>query len=579
MMSSWGCEPILDSYALIAAAIGILIALLFTVRPALSASRPPRVRALMALRAFLILLLLLAMLRPTHISRQTRPQSATLVMLVDQSRSMSIKDGAAGRSRWLELNDVMRRSQSKLSELSELMEVRAYAFDMNLRDQLFENHALKMPRVANGEQTDFATAMHDALRSEAGKRLAGVILLSDGALRAYSPQYDAQQIARELARTSTPLYTVPFGKPREQSQSRDIAVERLQDQYTVFVKNELQIRGALRVNGYVNQPIPVQLIAEGPAGAEQNVLGPVELRATQDDELVEFEFNFTPEIAGAYRLRVEAKPQEGELVVANNEMTAYLNVLEGGLRVLFLDGNLLGPEQKILRRSLAASPDIELDFKPIDARLQPQWPVDLSATWSQANYDVIVLGDVPAQALGPANCQQIATLIENGRGLLMLGGINTYGPGGYLNTPIENLLPMKLSRFQGQEFGADKPVRADQHLPGPLQMKPSRNHFITHLADRADNEAAWSKLKPLLGANKIVPLTPQAIRLAESQNGDPLLVARQYGTGRVLVFAGDSTYLWWLGGQQAAHRRFWRQAILWLASRDELLRRDVWVNL
>ena len=43
-------------------------------------------------------------------------------------------------------------------------------------------------------------------------------------------------------------------------------IERLQDQYTVFVNNELQIRGALRVQGYVNQPLPVRVTIEGPHG-------------------------------------------------------------------------------------------------------------------------------------------------------------------------------------------------------------------------------------------------------------------------------------------------------------------------
>jgi hypothetical protein len=58
-----------------------------------------------------------------------------------------------------------------------------------------------------------------------------------------------------------------------------------------------------------------------------------------------------------------------------------------------------------------------------------------------------------------------------------------------------------------------------------------------------------------------------------------LLVAGDYGAGRVLAFAGDSTSRWWQYGRQTEFRRFWRQVILWLARRDELQRNDVWVQL
>ena len=113
-------------------------------------------------------------------------------------------------------------------------------------------------------------------------------------------------------------------------------------------------------------------------------LGPIEVTATQDDQLVDFSFDYSPTVAGAYKLSVEAVPQDGELVVANNRLTAYLNVLEGGLRVLYLEGNLVSPEMQILRRSLGASPDIELDFLPIDPRRRETWPIDLSQTLQQS---------------------------------------------------------------------------------------------------------------------------------------------------------------------------------------------------
>ncbi len=240
-------------------------------------------------------------------------------------------------------------AQPELAQLDETFEVQAFGFADALQNDSFVDGTIQLPAKPDGDQTDIALALSESLRRESGKRLAGVLLLSDGAQRVLQPKYDLQQVVRELTRLNAPLYSVAFGKPREQSQARDVMIERLQDQYTVFVNNELQIRGALRVQGFVNQPLPVKVVIEGPDGVAPRTLGPIEVTATQDDQLVDFSFNYSPTIAGAYKLNVEAVPQDGELVVANNRLTAYLNVLEGGLRILYLEGNLVSPEMQILR--------------------------------------------------------------------------------------------------------------------------------------------------------------------------------------------------------------------------------------
>jgi uncharacterized membrane protein len=582
-MMQWSFEPILDSYGIVLLLSGVLVVVLLAVRPWRTAVASSRSRILLALRAAVIALLTLAMLRPAHVSTDSRPQSATLVVLFDQSRSMNVKDSADGESRWQQLQASLKTSQPKLEGLAELFEIRAYGFGDQLGNDVFADGRVELPTSAEGDQTDIAQALSDAIRRESGKRLVGIVLLSDGAQRVLEPKYDLQQSVRELTRLNAPLYTVPFGKPRDQSQARDIVIERLQDQYTMFVNNELDIRGALRVHGYVNQPLPVRVVIDGPEGVADRTLGPIELTATQDDQLVDFNFTYSPTVAGAYSLTVEAAPQDGELVVANNRLTAYLNVLEGGLRVLYLDGNLLSPEQKFVRRSLAASPDIELDFQPIDPRRRELWPIDLAQTLSQTPYDVLLIGDVEAGALGSAGMQQIVDRVQRGLGLMMLGGVNTLGAGGYFDTPLVEVLPVNFAQFDLQPFGPDQPIRLDIHIPGPIQMVPSRPHFITHLAggDVNENMRLWRSLPPLLGANRFESLKPgeQAVRLAETEDGDPLLVARQYDAGRILVLAVDSTHFWWQHGHQDLHRRFWRQAMLWLANKDDLLRRDVWVRL
>ena len=63
----------------------------------------------------------------------------------------------------------------------------------------------------------------------------------------------------------------------------------------------------------------------------------------------------------------------------NNQLTAFLTVLEGGLRVLYLEGEPR-QEQKFIRWALDTSPDIDLDFQWFPSRLRKDWPVFLGDT-------------------------------------------------------------------------------------------------------------------------------------------------------------------------------------------------------
>jgi uncharacterized membrane protein len=383
-----------------------------------------------------------------------------------------------------------------------------------------------------------------------------------------------------LARLQYPLYTIPYGPPGAASQARDVAVENLQDQYSVFVKNELIVRGVARIFGYVNQAIPLELSiesAEGKIIASQKST----IQAAEDGAQLPFEFAYTPEAAGQFKLTVRAAEQAGELVAGNNQLSAFLTVREGGLKVLFLRGTSLF-EQRAIRRSLDASPDIDVEDRWIETRRRDRWPVDLASVLGDPKYDVFLMGDLDSSALHVEGSQEdnlrlLAESVGQGKGLIMLGGLHSFGPGGYRDTPLASVLPIVMDRFERQDF--DAPFRADLHLPGPLPMRPAAPHFITHLDAGEKNRQTWAALPPLSGANRFADVAGGAHVLLESENGERLLVAGQYGRGRVLAFAGDSTYLWPMRGFEKEHKRFWRQMILWAAGRDQEQKDDVWIRL
>ena len=576
-MSRLGAEPIFDSYAAALAIVAGLV-LLLLVRPQFGLVSRGRQLVFLALRLGVIALVLLALVRPTWITTFRTPRPSVFVLLFDVSRSMQLPSGRGSLSRWQRQAETLAESDSALAAIAEKGELRVYAYDSRLLPVAAKSGRIELPEKPTGEQTDIGTSLSDAIRPEQGKRLSGVVLMGDGAQNAYEPLVETQEAARKLRDDfAAPLYTVTYGPAGDAAQSRDVAVERLDEQFTVFVKNELVVRSLLRVRGYVKQDIPVSLTLENAAG-ERETIGRRSIRSDEDGRQLEVEFTYTPQKPGRYRLVLAADAQPGELVVKNNRLDAYLTVLEGGLRVLYLDGEKRF-EQKFLRRALNASPDIELDDRIIDRRSQSQWPIDLGADLESGKYDAFILGDLDAAALGSANLQALADAVAKGKGLVMIGGRASFGRGHYLNTPLAAALPIEIDPLEGADFGGQD--RDEFYLPGPLPLVPGDAHAITRLASDPQNAAVWQKLPPLAWANKFagVKQAPGVGVLLETPDQKPLLVSGEFGRGRVLAFAGESTYLWPLHGFEKEHKRFWRQVILWLVRRDDLNRDDVWIKL
>ena len=150
------------------------------------------------------------------------------------------------------------------------------------------------------------------------------------------------------------------------------------------------------------------------------------------------------------------------------------------------------------------------------------------------------------------------------------------------------MLPIEYGEFDKldrQMF--DEPIREKQHIrpTNPdrgLAMLPSRRFGdmpIMRLAPRDKNRETWERLPGLEGANLFRALKPSAKTLAVTPEGQPLLVAAEPGAGRVLCFAGDSTWLWCMAGFEKEHKQFWRQVVLWLAKKEDSDKPGVWVKL
>lgn len=572
-------QPIFESYLVVALIAGCLIAGLW-ITPNFASTSRTRARVLRGLRLATILCLVMTMLRPALVHTSVRLEPSTIAILLDASRSMSVPD-VDERSRW----DAMRRAFTQGLARREAagsghVDVQTYLFSEGARIASAAGKGWVLPDAPSGNQTDLGGALEGMLKAYAMRPLAAVVMLSDGAQRTLASTVPLAEPARELARRGVPLYTISFGRTREQSQTQDIAVEQLPDAFETFVRNEVLIRGTLRVQGYPGRDLSARMIVERPDG-ERDLVGPVAIKAQGDLDQVAVEFPYSPQAAGEYRLTVEAPPQPGEQVQDNNQLQAFLTVREGGLRILFLDGNLAWQEQKYIRRALDGAPEIDLDYVWIDPRRRSEWPVDLSGLFTRQKYDAVILSDVHARALksrdgGEAGdgLLDLARRVNEGLGLMMLGGDHSFGAGGYGGTPLGDALQVRMSA--NDERNLDAPPDPALQLTGEVQVEMGPPHFVTRLSDTGENP--WPQLPPLLGANRLIAGST-GIVLLKSPDQQPILVAGQSGLGRVLSFAGDTTFRWYRRGHEESHQRFWRQAILWLARKEATQDEAAWVRL
>ncbi|MFO0947531.1 MAG: glutamine amidotransferase [Planctomycetota bacterium] len=515
----------------------------------------PGRRLFLALRWVVILLTLLVTLRPNLVFTRKHKQSSTLVLLVDKSKSMLLRDMWDDQSRWDALSRMWKESADSLTELGEEVQIREYHFDQSLH----EGGALATP--PDGDQTALGAALEQILERSSGERLAGILLFSDGTNTSGTSPLS---VARQIGSQKVPIYAFGFGRETASDQVRDIAARAILTNATTFAKNKLTVRGEFQASGYANQAINVRLLFDGAEKAR----GVLNLSSDAGRGMIELAG--VPEVPGEVKITLEAQTQPGELLPGNNQASTFVTVLAGGLSVLEIEGKYRYWEPKFLRWALDQSPDIELSqlFLLDNAGREETIPPEVFAP---GRFDVIILGDVNSNRFKPEQLKTLAELVSKGTGLLMMGGYESFGPGGWGNTPLADVLPVVM-----------RP--ADRQKTEALKMQPTAaglRHFILRLAPNEEaNAAVWKELRPLDGGSSFTGLKPNALPLAASADGTPLLVAEDVGAGRSLAFVGDTTWRWRKDEKGIlAHARFWRQLILWLAHKEDATGNEIRVRL
>ncbi|MBM4049159.1 MAG: hypothetical protein FJ279_29010, partial [Planctomycetes bacterium] len=521
------------------------------------------------LRVVAVALVLLCLFQPSFERREAITEKANVVLLVDCSRSMEIADEAGGMTRAAATQACLERNRKRLEVLAEQYQMRRYQFAREM-EKLDETAAVGVDR----DVTALGDALMVALREMKGQRAAGVLIFGDGATN-YG--MDAEPVAQLYHDQSIPIYAVGFGKTRGAALTRDVRAENIRCARSVFARNVLPVTAEFLAVGCAGLAVTIELKFDGKVVDRQQV------NIKNADETLRVSFEFSPEEVGAHKVSVAAVPVERETVMTNNETSTFVNVLEGGVKVAYFEAK---PriEQKFLKRSIEAAGGVEL--KPFLVLGQAA-PVKGRAAWQPtydwATYDAVIFGDITVSAFSSVDQRTLKDAVEKkGVGFMMIGGFQNFGAGGYVGTPVADLLPVKISPADKQ---SDEAFRLQ---PGTAAM----GSFILRIADTpAQSERSWVALPELRGFVGVSGVKPAAHVLATDGRGAPILVVQQFGKGRTGAFMADTTWRWAFAdpesadkGAQAAdwsecHRRFWRQLILWLAGKDSAGKDRVWLVL
>ncbi|MFH5802888.1 glutamine amidotransferase [Alienimonas sp. DA493] len=126
----------------------------------------------------------------------------------------------------------------------------------------------------------------------------------------------------------------------------------------------------------------------------------------------------------------------GDGVEDNNTALNYL-YLEGAGKVLVVTDP--GGDPRDVEDFVAAAREGEREVSVMDGYAFPRDVLSLMP------YDLIVFAGVPADSFDARQLAAVRTAVSDmGVGFLMLGGENSFGAGGYQNTPIEEALPVDL---------------------------------------------------------------------------------------------------------------------------------------
>jgi len=364
-----------------------------------------------ALRATIVAGLALALARPSWV---TRDDKVATVVLVDVSDSVSDAQLEAAKTYLAELGKAARGDDS--------LQVISFAEKPRVVRRAGSNGAWPIARHEHaGAGTDIQAAMQLAYGLYPPDHLPRMVILSDGNQTGGDVQSEAYRALDMGVKVS--WKTFPDQQVRE-----------------------IRVVG-LSVPDEVKEGQPFEVTAEVWSTHDDDATLTLYHERSLDDpkqdqqvhlhegvNRVKFKTEVKHDKSATYRLRLSKYGADTEK--ANNEAVISTPV-KGKPHVLYVEGGVL--------REPGSARYLETALEHEDIDVEVRGPRSLPTTPDELRkFDMVLISDVPAHFMNPGQMAALDKYVRDGGGLVMAGGEDSFGSGGYQGTRIEQIMPVRF---------------------------------------------------------------------------------------------------------------------------------------
>ncbi len=543
------------------------------------------------------------LLEPRWLGQRARPGANLFAVVADNSQGLQIHDRGDVRTRGEALRDLVDpRGAGWQTTLANTFDVRRYLFDTRLQATT-DFHELAF----DGRATSLGAALRTIAERFQGRPLAGVLLFTDGNAT------DLPGGTLSDVKGLPPIYPVVIGRSEP---VRDIAVQHVRVSQSAFEDAPVTVQADVTAAGFRGTPVVARLVDRNGKIVQEQTAEP-----RGDGETLAFRFQVKPELPGLsfYQVRVGAQAEisaapgakSEEATLANNTHVLAVDRGEGPFRVLYVAGRP-NWEFKFLNRAIEEDSQVQLvglirvakrepkfDFRgragetsnplfrgfgsqspeevqrydqPVLVRLNTRDEVELRAGFPRTpeelyGYQAVIVDDLEAEFFAPEQAMLLQKFVsERGGGFLMLGGMESFHEGGYLRTPVGDMLPVYLDHDEGAPAGP----------PGELRLDLAREGWLQAWARLRDNEAderaRLDSMRSFGIINRVRALKPGASVIAtvrdEKSAELPALAVQRFGRGRTAALMLGDVWRWGMkdASAHADMDKAWRQLVRWLVA-------------
>ena len=442
--------------------------------------RPPS-RLLIALRAVMLGLIVLAMCNPT-----VRLPSRTGTVIVVADRSLSMPQGSDAAQ-----DEAIEMIQSKMPAADRLAVVsfgRRAVVELAPQAGRFAGFSADVD-AEGSNLADALAAANAIIPPDAPGR---ILVLSAGRFTGKDPAVEA---GRAAARGTSIDYRV-----LERTATDDLAILSVDAPATISPQESFMVTAYVRVP--LEQSIRYELMRSGTKVTEG--------QRTAAAGITRLTFRDRAPKGGTcqYTLTVAGDSRDG---VPENNRARFLIGVRGPKPVLCVTK----AANSGLARLLAAG---GLDVRPA-APEACKWDLaDLAA------YGAVLIENTPAGDIGQAGMENLAAWVSQaGAGLLMTGGKEAYGPGGYYRSPLEPVMPVTMElRKEHRKLAVAIVVAMDRSgsmaipVPGGRTKMDLANLAAVQVLDLLTNMDEFGCVVIDSSPHVVVPLAPVANKERDS---------------------------------------------------------------